>query len=144
MNRSLHLRHGLALDFDPRDGAFDGHHVIAADEPFDEDTVLQGGHFHRRLVALDLQQRFTSPEFLAGLLDDEADAAFLHRLSQPGKRHLDDAAHHSAAHDGATLLTSHRPVSAMSCAEGTDPRSNAGETGMGMSSPATRMTGSSR
>ena len=45
---------------------------------------------------------------------------------------------------GPTLSPSQSPVSAMSWAEGTEPRSSAGDTGIGMSSPATRTTGSSR
>jgi hypothetical protein len=135
----LGLGNRLTLDLDPGDGGFNRHHLVARDQPLDEDAVLQGGDFDGGLVAFDFEQRFAAPEFLTRALDDEADAAFLHRLPQAGERHLDHA-----AHDGAILLTSQRPVSAMSCTEGTAPRSSAGDTGMGMSSPATRTTGSSR
>ena len=137
--RVICLGHRLTLDLDPRDGGFDRHHLVAFDQPLDQNAILQGRNLDGCLVALNLEKRFAALERLARPLDDEADTAFFHRFPQAGERHLD-----YAAHDGAILLTSQSAVSAMSWADGTAPRSSAGETGMGISSPETRRTGSSR
>src|SRR5690606_37193184 len=91
---------------------------------------------------LDLEQDLAAPEGIARLLQPADDAAFLHGLAEARQGQSDDA--HSAAQPGAWHLTSHDPVSAISWALGTEPRSRAGETGIGISSPATRTTGSSR
>ena len=72
-------------------------------------------------------------ERVAGLLEPGADAARLHGLAHAG--HGDEPAH------GRTIRRTH---SATSSGEGMLPPSRPGDTGMGMSSPATRSTGSSR
>ena len=109
----------------------------------DHHAILQRRHFHHGLVGLDLEQDLAAPEPVARLLQPGDDAAFFHRLAETRQRQI-DLSHYGAAQAGGVRRASHKPVSPISCALGTELRSRGGETGIGMSSPATRATGSSR
>src|SRR5690606_11721612 len=87
----------------------------------------------QRLVGFDLDQRLAAFERLARLDQPVGDDALVHGLAKTGHR-KGDLAHRTI-----------RPAtSSMRAASGTLPASSAGETEIGISSPATRTTGSSR
>ena len=135
----LHFGNCRAFNFNAGNGRLYWHHVFERDKPFNQNSILKGWHFNGCLVALNFEDGFATAEFFTRFFDQKGDAALFHGFAQTGQRHLD-----YVAHDGAIRLASHRAVSEMSCGVGTAPRSREGETGIGISSPATRSTGSSR
>ena len=102
-------------------------------QDFDERAVGERGQLDHGLVALDLDDRLAALEALARLLQPAGDASGLHRLAKARQGQGLDA--------HANILAT---VSATSALVGMLRHSSVGETGIGMSSPAMRSTGSSR